>query len=176
MRLDDEVYDECIEKIRKTMNFYGHQNREMADDILSDVSTPISRPLQETIRTQQAEIERLKGRHNADDKRISDLLAVFKAKDDALKEGINDMAVSIGIVMLNGGMPTKEHTDKVIEISTPDSDIGKMKKALALQPNDVELVEVGYGYVDDDGGISGIERIEIPPFYTEKLYTIKTKE
>ena len=59
MRLDDEVYDECIEKIRKTMNFYGHQNREMADDILSDVSVPISRPLQETIRQQQAEIERL---------------------------------------------------------------------------------------------------------------------
>lgn len=59
MKLDDEVYDECIEKIRKTMNFYGYQNREMADDILSDVSMPISRPLQETIRTQQATIERL---------------------------------------------------------------------------------------------------------------------
>lgn len=41
MKLPDDLYDDCIEKIRVIMNHYGYQCRDMAEDILNEVSKPI---------------------------------------------------------------------------------------------------------------------------------------
>lgn len=115
------------------------------------------------------------------DKRIQQLLAVIELQRQAINQAINDMAVSVGMVMLDGGMPTKEQTQKVIDISKPDSDIGKLKQALAIKPEDVELVEVGY--VKEEKIADWMPSAELSVEYNydgfnagDKLYTIKTKE
>jgi hypothetical protein len=52
MRITDSEHDEAIEEIRKIMVHYGYQNRDMADEILSKVSTILLRNRPATVEQQ----------------------------------------------------------------------------------------------------------------------------
>lgn len=87
------------------------------------------------------------------DKRVQRLLAVIAKKDSALRE----LRASLDPEDFMGGISMLDHIDK----------------ALAIKPENVELVEVGY--VDQFGNY---EHSAEPDQWThgDTVYTIKTKE
>lgn len=100
------------------------------------------------------------------DKRIQQLLAVIAKKDEAINAMLK-VAYSLP--------PTTEAEHAIRNKEVHDATEG-LKQAIAIKPQDVELVEVGEADFDKPAGTVNLDIYNIDFDGLHNLYTIKTKE